>query len=154
MANTVRENIMANIKTTLEGITTVNGYDITINSVQRWKQAGQVLGTPPTIIVNAGPENTLYQPANILTKSFSVTLECWIVDDEGSTDPTDLILNKILGDVEKIMMLDITRGGYAKDTNIVSSVPFETEIGQPDAGIIIEVKIDYRQLISDPKTAI
>jgi hypothetical protein len=155
MADTLRENIIADIKTTLEAVRLVNGYDNDIASVQRWKQGGNSLRQVPCIIVNAGPEEKSQEVYPAITCRMQVVIDVWTRHDE-TTDPrsTDAILNSLLGDVEKALMADIYRGGYAKNTNITGNVPFETVQGQPYAGIIIEAEILYRHLATDPKQKI
>ena len=66
---------------------------------------------------------------------------------------TDTILNSLLGDIEKAIMQDITRGGFAKDTNIKSNVLFETLEGQPQAGVVMELEIIYQHKQDDPEVS-
>lgn len=147
----VRENILENIKTTLETISIANGYANNIASVQRWKQGGNSKRQIPTLIINAGPEDKEQEPNPLVTCRFLVNIDIWTRHDE-ATQPgsTDTYLNSLLGDIEKALMVDHTRGGNAQDTNISGNVPFETVEGQPFAGIIINVEILYRHKITDP----
>ena len=48
---------------------------------------------------------------------------------------------------------DITRGGFAKDTNIKSNVLFETLEGQPQAGMVMELEIIYQHKQDDPEVS-
>jgi hypothetical protein len=73
--------------------------------------------------------------------------------DAADPQATDTLLNSLLGDIEKALMLDYTRGGVAKDTNIKSNVLFETLEGQPQAGIIIELEIIYQHKQNDPEVS-
>lgn len=150
---TVRENILSNIKTTLETITIANGYANTIASVQRWDKRGNVLRQVPCIVVNAGQEEKQMSPNPLFTCRLSVYLDLWIRQDESDAQPTDTLLSSLLGDIEKALMVDNTRGGYAIETNIKSNVPFETVEGQPHAGLTIELEILYQHKQSDPSVA-
>lgn len=150
---TVRESILANIKTVLQTVTIGNGYDNTLASVQRWRQSGNNLINVPCVIINAGPEDKQDEPNPYKTCLLTVYLDLWNRQDADSTADTDTILNSIYGDIEKALMVDITRGGYAIDTNVRSAAPFETVEGQPHAGLTIEIEIQYQHLISDPETA-
>lgn len=150
---TIRERILANIKTTLEAITTGNGYSNTIASVQRWDKRGNPLRLVPCIVVNAGQEEKQMQPNPYFTCRLSIYLDLWIRQDESDSTATDVILSSLLGDVEKTLMIDTTRGGFAIDTNIKSNVPFETVEGQPHAGLTIELEILYQHTQSDPSIA-
>ena len=150
---TIRERILANIKTTLEAITAVNGYSNTIASVQRWDKRGNPLRLVPCIVVNAGQEEKQMSPNPYFTCRLSVYLDVWIRQDDADSTATDVILSDMLGDIEKALMIDNTRGGFAIDTNIKSNVPFETVEGQPHAGLTIELEILYQHKQSDPSIA-
>ena len=150
---TVRENILANIKTTLEGITVANGYANTIASVQRWDKRGNALRLVPCIIVNAGQEEKEMSPNPYFTCRLSVYLDVWMRQDDADSTATDTLLSSVLGDIEKALMVNNTRGGYAIDTNIKSNVPFETVEGQPHAGLTIELEILYQHTQSNPSIA-
>lgn len=150
---TIRERILANIKTTLEAITIANGYVNTIASVQRWDKRGNPLRQVPCIVINAGQEEKQMSPNPYFTCRLSVYLDVWIRQDEADATATDVILSGILGDIEKALMIDNTRGGFAIDTNIKNNVPFETVEGQPHAGLTIELEVLYQHTQSDPSIA-
>ncbi len=150
---TVRESILEHLKTTLETISTANGYHNDIASVQRWRQSGNSLLNVPCIVINAGPEEKEPNPNPFTTCRFTVYLDVWMRQDAGDIEPTDALLNSLLGDIEKALMADYARGGFAKDTNIKSNVLFETLEGQPQAGIIIELEIIYQHKQDDPEVS-
>ena len=151
MTDTVREKILDNIETTLKGIKTASGYGNDIVSVQRWEQAGNSLVKTPCIIINSGPEEKEHRPGLIISCKFSVIIDLWIRHDKNSfVKSTDSYLSSLLGDIEKVLMIDHTRGDYAAATRILSIIPFETTSGQPYAGLTIECEIEYRHLVSDP----
>jgi hypothetical protein len=150
---TVRENILQDLKTTLEGISIASGYHNDIASVQRWRQSGNSLLNVPCIVINAGPEEKEPVPNPFTTCKFTVYLDVWMRQDSSDPQATDTLLNSLLGDVEKALMQDITRSGFAKDTNIKSNVLFETLEGQPQAGIIVELEIIYQHKQDDPEVS-
>lgn len=150
MSTTIRESILAELKTTLAGIAVANGYNNTIANVQRWMQRGNSLVQVPCIIIGAGPEEKEPIPNPEFTCRLSVNIEVWTRQAETDAQATDTILNSLLGDVEKCLMQDITRGGYAENTTILGNVPFETEQGAPHAGIIIQVEIIYQHNAANP----
>jgi len=150
---TVRESILENLRTTLEQITVANGYHNDIVSVQRWRQSGNSLLNVPCIVINAGPEEKEPVPNPFTTCRFTVYLDVWMRQDAADLQPTDALLNSLLGDIEKALMVDYTRGGFAKDTNIKSNVLFETLEGQPQAGIVIELEIIYQHKQDDPEVS-
>ena len=111
---TVRENIVAQIKTMLGSIKQVNGYVNDINSVERWQQRGNSLGQTPLIVIVPGEEIKTPEPNPFYTCHLPVALDVWICqDEEDLSQSTDQIINSVLGDIEKCVMQDPTLGGYA-----------------------------------------
>ena len=55
---TVRERILQNIKTTIEGVTVANGYnfDFTPQTVQRWSMHGNRMVDMPMVVISPGDE--------------------------------------------------------------------------------------------------
>jgi len=149
---TVRERMLANIKTTLEGITIANGYsfDFTAETVQRWSMHGNKLVDLPAVIISPGNEDEKSLPNNFEECVLSVYLDVFFVTEENDAVSTDTYLNRLQGDMKKAILQDHTRGGEAIDTDVLGTTPFETTEGQPYAGIIMELGIRYRHLRSDP----
>jgi len=150
MSTTIREYILENIKTVLAAIVAGETYNNTIASAQRYKSNGNDLINIPCIIITAGPENKDPSPSPLYTCKLTVFIDIWTRQPETDTTSTDTILNSLLGDVEKALMIDITRGGYAIDTNFLSNVPFDTVEGSPHIGITVSVEITYQHLWTDP----
>lgn len=152
MAETVREKILQNIKTTLEGIKIANGYnfDFLESSVQRWSMHGNRMADLPMIIISPGNEEEKSVPLPHEECALSVYLDVFYVNDEVDVTPTDTYLSRLQGDIKKAILADHTRGGHAIDTNVLGTTPFETTEGQHYAGIIIELEIKYQHLRLDP----
>ena len=148
---TIREQILENIKSTLETIRVAAGYANDIASVQRWLQKGNTFRLIPCIIINAGPEEIEQTPNPLVTCKFTVYLDVFVRQEETDTVSTDALLNSLLGDIEKALMIDYTRAGLAENTNIKSNMTFEAVEGQPNAGIVVELEIIYQHLITDPE---
>ncbi len=156
MADTVREKIFANLVTTLNGISVVNGYDNNIASVERWNMNGNNKASVPAVIINSGPEKDSDGKAYNLTHCLlMVFLELWVRQNEteSAATPTDKILNSLLGDIKRALQADVTRAGNAVDTEITDIETFETIEGQQHAGLIITVEIEYRHKQQDPQVA-
>ena len=149
---TVRERILANIKTTLEGITITNGYnfDFTAETIQRWSMHGNRLVDLPAVVISPGDEEEKSLPNNFEECVLSVYLDVFFVTEENDAVSTDTYLNRLQGDMKKAILEDHTRGGEAIDKDVLGTTPFETTEGQPYAGIIMELGIRYRHLRSDP----
>lgn len=149
---TVRERILDNLKTTLESITTANGYsfDFAAGQVERWSMHGNGIVNTPAIVISPGDEEERDAPYPYEECLLHVYLDTFFSHSDGDTTATDTYLNRLQGDIKKSVLIDGTRGGNAIDTNVIGSTPFEIIEGQPYAGIIIELGIRYRHLRSDP----
>ncbi len=148
----VRERIIANIKTSLEVITQANGYnfDFSSQTVQRWSMHGNTPVDIPMIIVTPGDEMEEPSVHPFTECVLSVFLSVFYINDKNDPVPTDTYLNRLQADIKKAALLDHTRGGEAIDTDIVSTSPFVSVEGQHYAGLMIELKVKYRHLRNDP----
>ena len=149
---TVRERILQNIKTTIEGVTVANGYnfDFTPQTVQRWSMHGNRMVDMPMVVISPGDEDESSSPHPFEECLLSIYLDLFYVTDENDPVPTDTYLNRLQGDIKKAILSDYTRGGYAIDTNVRGTTVFETTEGQQYAGIIIELGINYQHKRTDP----
>lgn len=149
---TVREKILENLKTTLEGITVANGYnfDFPPGTIQRWSMHGNSLVNLPAVVLSCGDESEQSAPYPLEECALSVYLDCFFVSDEDEATSTDTYLNRLQGNIKKAVLADHTRGGHAVDTNVLGTTPFETTEGQHYAGIIVEIEIKYRHQRLDP----
>lgn len=149
---TVRERILQNIKTVLEGVTIANGYnfDFTPATVQRWSMHGNRMVDMPMVVISPGDEDESSMPNPFEECLLTLYLDIFFVNDENDPVPTDTYLNRLQGDIKKAILQDSTRAGNAVDTDVLGTTPFETTEAQPYAGIIMEVRVCYRHLRTDP----
>lgn len=151
MADTIREKILKNIKTTLEGIAVANGYVNTVQNVQRYQLHGNSLATVPCITIIDADENKKDLPGLIKECELHTVINIYLTHDT-IADPvsTDELINSWIGDIEKALMVDYTRGGYAEMTKIEGNMLFELDEGVTYAGIMIEMTILYKHKADDP----
>jgi len=149
---TVRERILQNIKSVLEGVTIANGYnfDFTPATVQRWSMHGNRMVDMPMVVISPGDEDESSMPNPFEECLLTLYLDIFFVNDENDPVPTDTYLNRLQGDIKKAILQDSTRAGNAVDTDVLGTTPFETTEAQPYAGIIMEVRVRYRHLRTDP----
>ena len=149
---TVRERILQNIKTVLEGVTIANGYnfDFTPQTVQRWSMHGNRMVDMPMVVISPGDEDESSLPNPFEECLLTLYLDIFFVNEENDPMPTDTYLNRLQGDIKKAILQDSTRAGNAVDTDVLGTTPFETTEAQPYAGIIMEVRVRYRHLRTDP----
>lgn len=153
MADTIRERIVKNIVTSLQGITVANGYDNTVLSVQRLKQSGNPAIDVPLILVAEGPENASAGPNPLTNKVLEVSIGIVTRQDE-AVDPrsADEMMNSLRGDVEKAMVSNYTRGGLAIDTMATGGTRIGVQEGEPELGIEMLFEIHYRHARTDPRS--
>ena len=149
---TIRERILQNIKTVLEGVTIANGYnfDFTPATVQRWSMHGNRMVDMPMVVISPGDEDESSMPNPFEECLLTLYLDIFFVNDDNDPVPTDTYLNRLQGDIKKAILQDSTRAGNAVDTDVLGTTPFETTEAQPYAGIIMEVRVRYRHLRTDP----
>ena len=147
-SSSIRELIVVNIDTVMAAISVGTGYNYTIVKTYRTRAVGVNIDQYPSIIVVDHDEE--YQPnlMGIYEKTMNVSVEGWIQEyDNLLLSPA---ANRILHDMEKAIMADRTRGGYAKDTVMLSSTPFIEEPGKPYGGARLELAVRYRVSETDP----
>lgn len=145
----IRESILSNIETTLAAITTPS-YNNNVTA-ERWKSQGNPLSTVPYIVIYTGPEDKSPGPDPQTFCRLTVILDVWMQHDDDATVYPDTALNSLLLDIEKAIMADITRGGYAENTQLTNIVPFETE-GGSYFGVIATLEITYKHKNTDPSS--
>lgn len=154
MATSVREQIIANIATALAAVTTGNGYENTLASVQRFMQSGLTVAQVPTAIVNFDEERKSQGPTDRADCQLSISIDIWAVHSEAVVSgSTATLVDSLAGDIEKAVMVDPTRGGLARTCEVDSIHPFRLAEGQPYVGATVTVRITYTHSLSDPFTA-
>lgn len=152
MSIPIIESIAANILTTVNGVTEGNGYNQTIDAKRPSRVdydtdtvddlTAEVFQTEPEKLV--GP-NIYYS----WRQGFDIVV--YAINDDGSAVTIDTRLNQIAADISKALRVDITRGGYAYQTDIGPA-----RIGTVDDGskslVVLQITVDYRVLKSDPYT--
>lgn len=146
---TVRERILANLKTALERVTVENGYNFDL-AVQRWSMNGNSLVNLPAVIISPGNEDETALPNQYEECVLTVYLDVFFVNNADDAVATDTYLSRLQGDIKKAVLADATMGGEAIDTDVRGTTPFEVVEGQPCSGIIVEVVIRYRHRRDDP----
>lgn len=151
-SKTVRERIIENIVSTLQGITVANGYHVDIVSVQRQEPGGAVRKSTPFILVQEGGEEAKDGPNPMSTKMLDIVVTAVTSRDEDYSAPLDETLNVLRGDVETALMQDRTRGNLAVLTSPVGSMPAEyhDKGGVASPGVAILFSVTYRHHYQDP----
>lgn len=156
MADSVRELILKDIVTTLQGVTAANGYANTLHSVQRFRQAGQTLVDVPMCVVMEGDDSVSFEgplsgAGSLTTRHLTVNLVLiHRQDDETDPRPATEVMNSLLADVQKAMLSRYQRGGHAIDTTELGIGELDVEQGQPELLQTIAFRVHYRHRFDDP----
>lgn len=156
MADTVKEKIVENVVTTLKTITTGNGYNNAVgNNVFRPQQHGSSLLSMPQIqVVEGAIRRSEESPYGVWHGMLALDLECTHVHATSDSRSTDEINDTLYADVLKALAADRTRGGNAIDTKIQGMQPLEINEENRQAGVIVDVEIEYRHAETDATVAI
>ena len=149
--DTIEERIRDDIVTTLQSVTTGNGWRQTLSVVGR-KQRGDYTIVNNLCIVYADDPTPVEQASYIdheLEQDFAI---CFykVQDETGTTDIDELIANTA-GDIQSALCQITThqRGGLALRTMPKGRIGFQEESGE-FAGCIVVVTVQYGTRWGDP----
>lgn len=153
--DSIQERIVKKIAGAMGQITVANGYQNTINSVQRHQWSGIDLNNMPTILVKEGDCDV------DLTRSshqrIRRTLELFLVvciqqDEQTDTRSGGEILNSYVADIEKRLGASQNWDGLALMTEPPSYLSIEIDAETPHLARGLRTQISYEHVRSDPFT--
>ena len=157
MADSVREQIVKHIQTTLQGITVANGYGNTLTAVERLLQRGQTTQPPMAYVLEGDDEasvGTIFGAAGLISRSLQVGIVLVVQqDDDVDARSASEVMNSLIADVQKALQVDHTRGGLAINTEETSVSAVQVEEGMPVLSATVEYRIAYRHSRVDPTQA-
>lgn len=143
----IRDLILDEIEVVaLPGISVANGFWTTVRTVKSGHLSP--LEYDPLPMVGILPVQELPDHGAGVTRwTLTVTLRLWI--DADAPQPRKL-LGRLIGDVQRRMLVDRARGGQAQDTRL-GPVQFIYLIGtETIAGADVAFEIEYRTRLTDP----
>ena len=144
----VRKNIRDSVVTAVTGLTTTG------TNVYRTRVYPLASGKLPGLAVYTSSESSINETVTI-PRTKSRTLELVVEGYVSGTANLDNTLDTIAVEVEEALVADVTRGGLAKDTQLIST---ETELigeGEKVAGLIrLTFEIMYSTRENDVETAV
>jgi hypothetical protein len=148
MPTPIIEQIAAEIKTTLDGLATSGGNldAIRPSKVDLLSGWGDL-----TCLVNQAEAARLDGATMTAAWMQSFLLVAIVIDSDKVDTSIDTRLNTVRADIEKQLMVDLTRGGLAKNTTVEEATPFEGEPGEA-TGIAIKITVHYATADNDPYT--
>lgn len=144
----VRKLIRDNVTTTLTGLTTTgtNVYQTRVYPIAEDRLPG--------IAIYSSEESTLFgsmNPPRTQIRTLTLVVEIYVK----AVDNYDDTLDQICLEIEESLYADLTRGGYAKDTQVLRfSSDFSGDGDQPVAYGTLEVSVDYATAENDLETSV
>lgn len=140
----VKEQLLANLETTLAAIVEGADYYTTVRKVLRLDAAApEINAFPAIVIVPIGTryDNQRSQVVGAVAALYTVQLTLLV---RTATDVATTI-ERFIRDVHKALFVDITRGGPAINTRVVSDeIFYPSDAREPIGGADLEVAIDFR----------
>jgi len=152
MADSIAEQILKNIVTVLKVISIANGYKNDIANVCRFKVTAEAFADVPVLLVKTLDEEGEAGPApNLVTRFLRVAIIIIHRDVPAQgAKSTDEVVNSLVEDVHKAMMIDHTRTKLAVQTNPWPSIlESDTEPPLDDAKKSMVWEIHYRHTVAD-----
>ena len=143
----VRKLIRDDVVTTLTGLTTTgsNIYRSRVYPLSASKLPGITIYTKS----DASEYATNVRPRTIL-RTLTVVVEAYVQ----ALSDYDSQLDTIAVEIEEALAVDVTRGGYAKDTRIVAfDAEYNGDGDLPVASAVFTIEVLYSTLENDAETA-
>jgi len=154
MADSIRERIMENWLTTLQGISIANGYENDLDTVERWKlphndQEGMIV-----LQIKQGDEDRGDADIQLETRVLQIHTAIRVRhqgDDDGLS--TDTRLNRVEQDIFKASQVDRSRGGLAYETRWLGSGEADADESGSRGERVITYEVWYRHNPNDESLA-
>lgn len=147
----VREEVVRNLVSTLEGVTVANGYKFDVERVVRGQSMSRRLKVYPSVYVFEITERkviTPEAPLDLYVCQLTVLVIPWL-RDPNVPDRFENV-NELVADVKKALLVDGTRNGFALSTKLSGNRQKVTDSLEPYGGSQVTVEITYRHLRTDP----
>jgi len=144
------EHIAVNVEATINTITEGNGFNQDLVAVRpKRNDFKDVTAEDGKVLIwqadDELPEEQAYG-AQHWVQSF--ILMAIVLDSDDAETSIDTRLNQVRADIQKKLIEDVTRGGYAFETVLLPCAKFDD--GQGFTGIAVNVAVHYRVKDNDP----
>lgn len=144
----IRERILQDCEEALWLIDGSGLYHCALKAVRRGK------ATPEDILtacLDDGPEEVSRVPNAKLTRKFTVTVEVYVQDEQGDLSSLG---NRMLGDLERALTTDPTRGALAVNTVMTSNEILADEAPGTLTQVRAQFLITYRTQVARPQSSL
>lgn len=152
MADSIRRLIIEDLVVAVEGMTVAGGYHYDwTNCFTRGRPSSSDIPAPwCNLITGREAYETIACPKWV--RRLPVRLVAIHRVHEETDDEGDEVAENLLADLEKLLVVDITRGGNATDTLLVANQLSTPLAVAPEVGCELEVEILYGTALGDPTT--
>ena len=141
-----RETVLDSIKTTLESITTANGFNVTVAEVRRGAHTPDSFNQFPALALL----NVTREREDFTGKQALATLHLRIFGYVKVDAPGDYTeLDKLLADVETALM-SRTYNSYRSEADVGTVQVYEGGAHDPDGAFVMEATVEYEYEMTDP----
>lgn len=148
--DSVEEQILENMRETLEYIQLANGFQFDMEKAVRFRVAGWGAGVYPiAMIVGVRTDKKQLEgdpPRRECTMSFIIE----VIATRNPAEDAETLHRMIMMNVETALDLDETRGGVARDTEILGGTFAVVEDPQPYAVSILNGRVRFQHHVGDP----
>ena len=146
------EHIAVNIEAAINAITEGNGFNQDLVAVRpKRNDFKDVVPEDGKVLIwqadDELPEEQAYGAKEWIQPFVLMAI---VLDSDEASASIDTRLNQVRADIQKKLIEDVTRGGYAFDTELLPCAKFDD--GQGFTGIAVNVAVHYRVKEDDPYT--
>jgi len=146
MADTLRQKIVDAIDARLKTIKTANGYQTNLgNNVFEWRVTPLNSDTELPGAVYSDTQDTIDLTIGLHLHTLKIVIN---MAAKGSASPSDM--RKLIGDIHKMIGVDVTWGGLAEDTKITSEIILPAHEENKFMGIEITIEVEFTTKPFDP----
>ena len=149
MPDSIREQLLANVRTTLLLITVAGGYSVNIGTVSRGHLSPLETFSLPSASILPVTDRPEYG-AGVLRRVLTFTVRVWI--DTATLANVGTVLEGVIADVERVLRVDSRRAGLAEDTREGEGGVQYIYLASTEtlAGADLHVDVDYKTSIASP----
>lgn len=150
----IKELIVQDVEAALKRIRRANGYDNNVEVVERWEQDGNDKAIVPALFIHSETKQKVDMPGLVTQCIVAITIDAWCCHDKTKfKNSSDAYLDTIANDIDKAIMADYQRGGYAERTEMSGPAElFHHNEGAATCGVICKYDVHFKHLTGDSKT--
>lgn len=143
------ERIARDIENAVNEVTTENGYSQTLTAVRpRRLDFDGILLNDGKVFIWQGDLLPVGEPANLAAEwNAEFQIGAILIDSDTETDSIDIRLNAAAADLQKQLLADPSRGGWAIDSAITGVSKIDAE---ECTGVSVALQVHYRTKYDDP----